>query len=108
MENFFAGLQQQRDRAEAIAAKAEHGEAYMGDLKGYIPSLNQTILALFGMMQNSTIPFSINQEFVLQVLSDIVYGMEQEDPVYLTDVLRYGLVEVFDYIDTELQREGPK
>lgn len=107
MNNFLDELQQQRDYAEVIAEKIEHGEAYMGELKEFLPLLNQTILTLFEMIQNGSIPIEINEKFVLEVLSDILYGIEKEDSVYLTDVLRYGLIEIFDYVGMELQSEDP-
>ncbi|MCI8881309.1 MAG: hypothetical protein HFH28_11390 [Clostridiaceae bacterium] len=107
MENFLEGLQQQRDCIESIASKIEQGEAYMEELKSCLPLLNQAIITLFDMAQDTVIPIEINSNYVLQVLNDILYGIEQEDPVYLADVLRYGLIEIFDYIGTELQREAP-
>lgn len=105
MNNFLVNLQEQIERVELIAKKIESNEAYMEELKGYLPMLNQTILTLFDVIQNCTIPIEINSEFVLQVLNDILYGIEQEDSVYLLDVLRYGLIEIYVYIGMELQRE---
>ena len=105
MDKFLAGLQQQRDTVDAIADKIENGEAYMEELRSYLPMLNQTILTLFEMIRDTVIPVAINGEFVLQVLNDILYGIEKEDPVFLVDVLRYGLIEIYDYVGMELQRE---
>lgn len=105
-DDFLAGLQHQRNQAVAITEKIGQGEAYMGELKQYIPMLNQTITDLFDMIQSGAVDLEINQKFVLQVLSDLLYGMEKEDPVYLEDVLRYGLMEIYDYIGTELQGKG--
>lgn len=107
MENFLDGLQHQRNCIDSIAAKIEQGEAYMEELNSCLPLLNQTIITLFDMIQDTSIPLEINPDYVLQVLNDILYGIEKEDSVYLVDVLRYGLIEVFDYIGTELQREAP-
>ncbi len=107
MENFLDELQQQRDSIESIATKIEQGKAYREELNACLPLLNQTIITLFDITQDTSIPLEINPDYVLQVLNDILYGIEQEDSVYLADVLRYGLIEIFDYIGTELQREAP-
>lgn len=104
MDNFLDELQAQCKTAEDLADKIEREEAYMDELKAYLPTLTQTISKLFAMMQDgAAIDFS--QDFVLQVLNDIIYGIENEDAVCLADVLRYGLVELFDYVTSELQRE---
>lgn len=105
MKNFLIELQHQSEMLEEIVTKIENGEAYMEELKAYLPVLNQTITTLFGMIKNPAIHLEINPDFVLQVLNDIIYGIEKEDPVYLADVLRYGLIEVYGYVGTELQRE---
>lgn len=103
MKDFLDELQSQRETAEKLATKAECGEAYMEEVKLYLPALNQTIAKLFERMQDPLKPIELNQDFVLQVLNDIIYGIEKEDSVCLTDVLRYGLIEIFDYVTAELQ-----
>lgn len=105
MKDFLIELQHQRETVKEIASKIENGSEYMEELRSYLPILNQTIITLFKMIQNSAIQLEINQKFVLQVLNDIIYGIEHEDSVYLEDVLRYGLLEIFDYLGTELQSE---
>lgn len=105
MKNFLIGLQHQSEMLEALVTKIENGEAYMEELKAYLPVLNQTITTLFGMIENPAIQIEINPDFILQVLNDIIYGIENEDPVYLADVLRYGLMEIYGYVETELQSE---
>lgn len=105
MKNFLIELQQQSKKAEELAAKIECGEAYMEELRSYLPVLNQTIMKLFEIMQNPENSLEISRDFVLQVLNDIVYGIEKEDSVCLADVLRYGLREIFDYAAAELQGE---
>lgn len=107
MDHFLVELQHQKERVEAIAAKIEQGQPYMDELKSYLPTLNQTIRTLFEVNQNTANPFEIDQNFVLQVLNDIIYGIEKEDSVCLADVLRYGLLEIYDYAETELQQRGP-
>lgn len=105
MERFLIELEKQREIIDKIADRIENGESYMEEMKAYLPKLNQTITTLFEMIQGSTIQIEINQNFVLQVLNDILYGIEHEDSVFLEDVLRYGLIEIYDYIGAEMQRE---
>jgi len=103
MNEFISVLQQHIDTVELIGNKIENGEAYMADMKAYLPDLNQMITTIFELVQNPQIQLSINPQFVLQVLNDIIYGIETEDSVFLLDVLRYGLLEVYYYTGTELQ-----
>ena len=105
MNEFLIELQHQTEKVEAIAHKIENGEVYLEDMKGYLPELNKTVTTLFEMIQDSTVQIDLNENFVLQVLNDILYGIEHEDSVFLEDVLRYGLIEIYDYIGTEMQRE---
>lgn len=103
MEEFMEQLQQHIDAVEKIGDKIETGENYIEEIKCYLPSLNQIITEIFQM--TGVLP-ELNQEFVVQVLNDILYGIEYRDSVYLLDVLRYGLLEIYNYIKTELQSEG--
>lgn len=105
MKNILSELQIQSELVEELAGKAESGEAYLEELKSYLPVLNQTIVQLFEIIREPRNNIDISQDFVLQVLNDIIYGIEKEDSVCLADVLRYGLVEVFNYIAIELQGE---
>lgn len=105
MNDFLNLLQQHINAVEIIGNKIENGEVYMEDMRGYLPSLNQMITTIFELVQNPQVPLSLNPEFVLQVLNDIIYGIENEDSVFLLDVLRYGLLEIYYYIGTELQGE---
>ena len=102
MDHFLVELQHQKERVEAIAARIEQGQPYMDELKSYLPTLT-----ISEVNQNTANPFEIDQNFVLQVLNDIIYGIEKEDSVCLADVLRYGLLEIYDYAETELQQRGP-
>lgn len=105
MNEFLDGLRQHIEVVEELGDKIEHGEAYMEDMRNYLPSLNQMITTIFDLQQAPEISVEINQEFVFQVLNDIIYGIENEDSVFLLDVLRYGLLEIYYYIGTELQSE---
>ena len=106
MNEFLNELQQNIEAVENIELKIEQGKTYMDELKEYLPSLNKMMTEILGFVQNSEINIELNPEFVLQVLNDIIYGIENEDSVFLLDVLRYGLLEIYDYIAAELQSEG--
>ena len=106
MNEFMEMLQKHEKRVVQISDKIEKGEHYLDDLREYLPALNQMVLSIFMQMDDPQIQLDLNKEFVLQVLNDIVYGIEQEDDVYLLDTLRYGLLEVYSYIDAELQGEN--
>lgn len=103
MNEFLNLLHSHIETAEEIGNKIENGEEYMEDVREYLPSLNQMVTAIFQMAQSSERVLEINPEFVLQVLNDILYGIEHRDSVFLLDVLRYGLLEIYAYIGTELQ-----
>lgn len=102
-DEFFNMLQQQIDQVTQIGDRIEHGESYMEDLRGYLPELNRAVTMILQLACDPNVPLEIDQGFVLQVLNDIMSGMEQEDGVLLLDVLRYGLLEIYDYVGSELQ-----
>lgn len=106
MNEFLNLLHSHIDTAEQIENKIENGEEYMGDIRAYLPFLNQLVTELFQMVQNSQSGLELNPEFVLQVLNDILYGIEHEDSVYLLDTMRYGLSEIYGYLAEELQGGG--
>ena len=103
MDEILMFLQQHIEVVQKIGDKIENGETYIGELREYMPSLKQMITTIFELTQIPEISLSINTEFVIQVLNDIIYGMEQEDTVFLLDVLRYGLLEVYYFVASELQ-----
>lgn len=106
MNEFMEMLQKHEKQVMQISEKIENGECYLDDLREYLPMLNQMMLSIFAQMDDPQVQLDLNKEFVLQVLNDIVYGIEQEDDVYLLDVLRYGLLEVYAYVGAELQGEN--
>lgn len=95
-------LQIHIERVEHICNLIEQGEEYIEELTGYLTALNELIGAVLACAQNQETPFTINEQFVLQVLKDIIYGIEHKDSVFLLDVLRYGLLEIYDYTANEL------
>lgn len=106
MEEFSNLLLQNINTVKGIGDKIENHEAYIEDIKEYLPSLNQMIMSLFTAIQESKLCVELNQDFIVQVLNDILYGIENEDSVFLLDVLRYGLLELYEYIGSELQSGG--
>lgn len=105
MEGYPETLQQHIDFVEQLTAKIENNEYYIDELRGYLPPLNRMIQQIFALYDQSMGRIELNIDFVVQVLQDIVCGIEHEDEVYLLDVLRYGLLEIYCYIETELQGE---
>lgn len=105
MDEILRKLEQNRKTVEDIGDRIENRETYMENLREYLTTLNEIIKIVLGLQQNMQIALEVNQEFVLQVLTDIIYGMEQEDSVFLLDVLRYGLLKIFDDIIRTLQGE---
>lgn len=106
MEEFYDLLRKNTKLVEEIGERIENRQSYIEELRAYLPSLNQMVTTILGIMQEPQIVLELNQAFILQVLSDILYGMENEDSVFLLDVLQYGLLEIYNYVGTELQSEG--
>lgn len=106
MGEFDIFLKKNIELVEKIGDKIENRNPYMEDLREYLPFLNQMITTIARLIQEPEISLELNQGFILQVLNDILYGMEHEDSVFLLDVLRYGLLEIYHYVETELQSEG--
>ena len=99
MKKIVEELQQHKGTAQAIIDKIEQGKDYRINIRTYLPILNQLISQIFEVIQqpeNSDLQININ--FIIQVLKDIVYGIEQEDTVFLLDVLKYGLLQIYDYM----------
>lgn len=103
MEEFIETLQKHIEIVDQISNQIEFGENYIEQLKSYLPSLNEMMKTIFELKQNPQIGLQIDWEFVMQVLTDIVYGIEHEDTVFLLDVLRYGLLEIYYYVGAEIQ-----
>lgn len=103
VNEFINLLQLHLESAEKIGNKIENGEEYMEEIRQYLPSLNQLVTEIFRMVQCPENGLEIDTEFVLQVLNDILYGIEHRDSVYLLDVLRYGLLEIYEFLAEEIQ-----
>lgn len=98
-------FQLQITKVEYICHLIENDKEYLGELTEYLPALNETIGFILSCAQNLEIPFMINEQFVLQVLKDVLYGIEHQDSVLLLDALRYGLLEIYCYGKKELKSE---
>ena len=105
MNEFLNMLRGHIEIIKQLTTKIENEENYLDELRGYLPSLNQMITVIFEMIVNPRIQLDVNQDFILQVLNDIVYGIEHEDAVILLDDLRYVLLELYKNICAELQGE---
>ena len=70
MDKFLIELKTQKRQVENISDKIEAGQPYMDELKKYLPCLNQLVALIFEMIQN--VELELNQDFVLQVLNDII------------------------------------
>lgn len=105
MNEFLQMLHEHISIVEQICEKIEDHRPYQEELRGYLVPLQQLIQIILGFANNSLVSVAVNEEFVVQVLNDIIYGIEHEDDVFLLDVLRYGLLEIYYYIDEEWQGE---
>lgn len=105
MNEFLSCLIQQAESIVELCDRMERGDACVEQVRSFLPSLNQTITMIYDPQQAELQTLELNHEFVFQVLNDIIYGVENEDYVFLLDVLRYGLLEIYDYIAMELQSE---
>lgn len=102
MNEWIRELQGQKDQITQICDKIENGQAYMAELRSFLPEMNQMITGILNLAGDPNVALDLNTEFVIQVLKDIIYGIENEDSVFLLDVLRYGLQEIYEYIETEV------
>lgn len=98
-------LQLQIERVKDISRLVENEEGYQQKLTEYFPDLTKTIEYILNCAHNTEFFFDINEQLVLQVLNDIMYGMKHQDSVFLLDVLRYGLLEIYQYGKDNLQSE---
>lgn len=95
--NMKLELQSHIEQVEQICCMIEETKEYNEELMKYLPLLNQMIQMILTYAQDGQSTFDINEQFVLQVLKDIVDGIERKDSVFLLDVLRYGLIEIYCY-----------
>lgn len=103
MDNFMKKLQEHIDKLKKLVDEMENGKNVMNAIKAYLPSMNEVIEEIMELSTVSGLKLELNHVFVIQVLNDIVYGIENEDVVFLQDVLRYGLLEIYSYVNEELQ-----
>lgn len=90
-------LQEHIKKVEGICELIENGEAYTEELVRYFGELKNVLSAILAYAQDENNDFTINEQFILQVLKDILYGEEHKDSVFLLDTLRHGLLEIYRY-----------
>lgn len=95
-------IETNQENLVSICQKIEDHEEYMGQLKDSLNSINVVTTELIDILQKPDSGLELNIAFYMQILNDVIYGIENEDSVFLLDVLRYGLLEVYKYIETEL------
>lgn len=90
-------LREHIDKVESICEMIERGDTYTEELVRYFGEINNILSAILTCAQDENNDFVINDQFILQVLKDILYGEEHKDSVFLLDTLRYGLLEIYKY-----------
>lgn len=105
MSDFLDALQGHIEKLQKIVDEMENGSVDMSEIKSYLPSMNQLIMTIIQLSTEPDQRLELNHEFIIQVLNDIIYGIENEDLVFLQDVLQYGLLEIYNYVAEELQKE---
>lgn len=103
MNDFLNELDWNKDKLMEVIGQLENKEEYMKPLKEYLPSLNQITKNIFELVNDPNVLLELNTQFYMQVLNDIVNGMENQDTVILLDTLKYGLLEIYLYIENELR-----
>lgn len=79
-----------------ICEKMIQKENYQEKMSDCIQAVNGAVIMIMEE-QNS------NQEYILQLLEDMMYGMSQQDEVFLLDVLRFGLKAGFEEVYQQLE-----
>ena len=64
-------------------------ENYMEKMPECITAINQAVVPRMQEAGNQA-------SYILQVLEDMMYGMSQQDEVFLLDVLRFGMLPLFE------------
>ena len=98
MQKLTETLDYNKDKTKEITEKIEEGAVYIDELKQYLPMMNETITCILKEKK-----LSLSQDFLVRVLHDLIDGIEREDDVILLDTLRYGWMEILDYVGEELQ-----
>lgn len=81
---------------DEVCKKVIQKENYMEDMPKCIEIVNGAVTML--MTEEG-----YNQEYILQLLEDVMYGMSQQDEVFLLDVLRFGLKAGFESIEYQFE-----
>ena len=103
MQELKEKLDENIQKTEEICLLIEKGDTYIELLKKYLLTMNEMITCITEYSQASNGTLRLNDSFVMQVLRDIIDGIERNDSVILLDTLRYGWLEILNYIMEELQ-----
>lgn len=72
-------------KIEQACQRMKKRENYMQEMPECVSAINDAMMLLLNEK-------NCNQEQILTLLEDIMYGMSQRDDVFLLDVLRFGLM----------------
>lgn len=72
------------ENLDIVCEKIKTKENYMQEMPKCVEAVNGAVMMLLAE-ENS------NQKYILQLLEDMMYGMTQQDEVFLLDVLCFGL-----------------
>lgn len=64
-------------------------ENYLEKMPECIAAINQAVVPRMEEAEEKA-------SYILQVLEDMMYGMSQQDEVFLLDVLRFGVLPLFE------------
>lgn len=90
------------EKLELLCTEMENEDEYIDEITNYLSVINGDIEWILECAQSGNNSFTINEQFVFQVLKDIIYGIENRDCVYLLDAVRYGLLQIYYYTDEEM------
>ena len=88
-------LQLAIDAIDNLCTKILQKENYQREMQVCVQSINESCLIL--LQENP------QEEDILWILQDMMYGMEQKDEVVLLDVLRFGLRTKLQQVYNELE-----
>ena len=73
---------------DSICGKILRNEEYLSQMPVCVAAINQAVMLLLNEENGA--------EYILGILEDIMYGMTQQDEVFLLDVLRFGIKPEFE------------
>jgi len=89
-------LEKAIESLDEVCKKIIEKNSYLEQMPFCISTVNEAVTMLMKEKK-------INQEYLLQLLEDMMYGMSQQDEVFLLDVLRFGLKAGFESIEYQFE-----